>query len=86
MPEYSCRYHPDKNKEKGAEDKFVEIAQGTFTELWLELSLTRRSLRSSVRLYSTYHFHGLILWANNTFRNVKSMIVTVKYADSPPAS
>jgi len=26
----SKRYHPDKNKEKGAEDKFVEIAHGEF--------------------------------------------------------
>lgn len=26
----SKRYHPDKNKEKGAEDKFVEIAHGGF--------------------------------------------------------
>lgn len=25
----SRRYHPDKNKDPGAEDKFVEIAHGT---------------------------------------------------------
>lgn len=27
---FSRKYHPDKNKDEGAEDKFVEIAYGVF--------------------------------------------------------
>ena len=30
--ELPSRYHPDKNKEEGAEEKFVEIAHGTLED------------------------------------------------------
>jgi len=34
----SRKYHPDKNKDPGAEDKFVEVAHGRHTDICIDAS------------------------------------------------
>ena len=44
----SRKYHPDKNTEPGAEDKFVEVAHGAFVHKNLALSGNVRLAKASL--------------------------------------
>jgi hypothetical protein len=89
----SRKYHPDRNKEPGAEEKFVEITQGRWRRLHsaalAHLFFLRSSLRGIIRpkgrhdLCTLMLMRVLIIVITLHCRKNKYMIVTEKMDSKP---
>jgi hypothetical protein len=76
------RYHPDKNKEEGAEEKFVEIAHGMFwhtVKCWYKLTIY---IAYEVLSDATVSMNRTVnvTYSEEVFRNAKYMTGMEKYA------
>jgi hypothetical protein len=77
----SKQYHPDKNTDPGAEEKFVDIAHGKssctrfhrMASSWFYISI-----RSPFRLHGTQQSQAFLEAHSKLFRNAKFMIGMVK--------
>lgn len=68
----SRKFHPDKNKSPGAEERFVEITQGMSTfVLQYNVANDQYSLRSPVRPTSTPAIYTLVAHSNCPCRKSK---------------